>query len=315
MRILSAFLLLAVLGGLAAFLTFSSSWGTLLMPQTRAESTELAAAAGEPASPTPDWAGKLTADVPQPVVLRAAPALSAPLVGMLQRGDKVALTVCDAEVLWCQTEDEAWLLAYMVDGLPLDLPILDKPGLTVKDAKLAPTPTEEPSTPPTATAAPTLPPLALLLPTPTPAPVTIEATVKEKANLRKGPGTEYAVAGSAVLGEQILLAGQTADGAWYKLANGAWIAAFLIEAPASQPPVVDSEAAEQAENSALTEVLSGPATAEARAQPSGDTPVAAPENAVPENAVPENAVPENAGTENAAANETDSQPEAIQPSS
>lgn len=57
MRILSAFLLLAVLGGLAAFLTFSSSWGTLLMPQTRAESAELAAA-GEPASPTPDWAGQ-----------------------------------------------------------------------------------------------------------------------------------------------------------------------------------------------------------------------------------------------------------------
>ncbi|GEM_PF-1737332 len=266
MRILSAFLLLAVLGGLAAFLTFSSSWGTLLMPQTRAESAELAAA-GEPASPTPDWAGKLTADVPQPVVLRAAPALSAPLVGMLKRGDKVALTVCDAEVLWCQTEDEAWLLAYMVDGLPLDLPILDKPGLTVKNAKVAPTPTEEPSTPPTATPAPTLPPLALLLPTPTPAPVTIEATVKEKANLREGPGTTYAVAGSAGLGEQILLAGQTADGAWYKLANGAWIAAFLIDAPASQPPVVAPEAAGQAEDISLLEALSGAATAEAPAPP------------------------------------------------
>ncbi|HRA65492.1 MAG TPA: hypothetical protein PL187_05675, partial [Caldilinea sp.] len=67
--------------------------------------------------------------------------------------------------------------------------------------------------------------------------------------------------------EQILLAGQTADGAWYKLANGAWIAAFLIDAPASQPPVVAPEAAGQAEDISLLEALSGAATAEAPAPP------------------------------------------------
>ena len=43
MRILSAFVLLAVLGGLAAFLTFSSSWGALIAPQSKAMPTVVAA--------------------------------------------------------------------------------------------------------------------------------------------------------------------------------------------------------------------------------------------------------------------------------
>lgn len=87
----------------------------------------------------------------QSIVLRAAPVPSAPVMGMLRRGDTVALLGCDAEVLWCQTEDESWLLGYMVDALPGDLPIFDHPGVSVKTAKLALTPTAEPFTPPPST--------------------------------------------------------------------------------------------------------------------------------------------------------------------
>jgi hypothetical protein len=78
----------------------------------------------EAATPTPDWTGKLTATVSQAVVLRAAPVPAAPVAGMLRRGDIVALVGCDTDVLWCQTEDESWLLSYMVDALPAELPIL-----------------------------------------------------------------------------------------------------------------------------------------------------------------------------------------------
>ncbi len=269
MRILSAFVLLAVLGGLAAFLTFSSSWGAIFAPQSKAAPTVEAA---EAASPTPDWTGKFIADVSQSVVLRAAPVPSAPVVGMLRRGDKIVLLGCDAEVLWCQTEEEAWLLGYMVDALPSDLPILDSPGVTVKSAKLALTPTEEPFTPPPPTAAPTAQPLTMLLPTPTPAPTFVETTVREQSNLRQGPGTDYTIVGSIAAGSQIQLAGQSDGGEWYQLVDGAWIAAFLVEPPTSAPPVVTPETVSSA--SLVEASLTGAAA---------NTP-AAPESAPTENA-------------------------------
>lgn len=280
MRILSAFVLLAVLGGLAAFLTFSSSWGALIAPQSKVTPAVVAADA---ASPTPDWSGKLTAAVSQSIVLRAAPVPSAPVVGMLRRGDTVALLGCDAEVLWCQTEDESWLLGYMVDALPGDLPIFDNPGVTVKSAKLALTPTAEPFTPPPSTPEPTAQPLAILLPTPTPTPSYIETTVNEQSNLRNGPGTTHVIVGSVAAGSRVQLVGQSDGGEWYKLVDGTWIAAFLVEPPVSAPPVVTPEVASSASlvEAALSEVgTNGPAA-----------PETAPDTAPTENAVDAESAP------------------------
>lgn len=268
MRIVAAFVLLAVLGGLAVFLTFSSSWGALLAPQARAEATIVME---EVATPTPDWTGKLTATVSQAVVLRSAPIPAAPVVGMLRRGDTVALAGCDVEVLWCQTEDESWLLAYMLDILPSDLPILDHPGLTIKTVKDAMTPTPEPFTPPPATPTPAVQSLALLLPTPTPtaAPAFIETSVKEDvANLRAGPGTGYAIIGKKAPGETVQVAGQDANGEWYLLMDGAWIAAFLVEPPIAPPPIVAPDAASPTNDFALNDTA-------ASAPSSGEAPVIA----------------------------------------
>jgi len=251
MRIVAAFVLLAVLGGLAVFLTFSSSWGALLAPQVKTEPTALME---EVSTPTPDWTGKLTATVSQAVVLRAAPVPASPVVGMLRRGDTVALVGCDTDVLWCQTEDESWLLSYMVDALPADLPILEHPGLTVKNAKLELTPTPESFTPPPATAIPTVQSLALLLPTPTPAPAYIEVVVNDAANLREGPGTDFAIVGKAASGEVLQVAGQSKNGEWYKLGDGAWIAAFLVEPPLAPPPVVTPDAPAPADDLSQIEV-------------------------------------------------------------
>lgn len=239
MRILSAVLLLAVFVGLAVFLTFTSSWGALWSSQVQETSTALAE---EPSpTPTPDWSGKLAVDIVQPTVLRAAPAPAAEIVAVLRRGDRVALSGCNADLLWCQTEEGAWLLSYMVGDVPGELPVLDAAGLTVRDVRDAPTPTPEPTPEPTLT--PILEPmlqmnLLQLLPTPTPTPAVVEAIALDTANLRAGPGTEFERVGGVQAGDALRLVGRLADGSWYQLENGAWIAAFLVEAPAAELPVV-----------------------------------------------------------------------------
>lgn len=49
------------------------------------------------------------------------------------------------------------------------------------------------------------------------------------ANLRSGPGTTYAVAGGTRTGEPLEIIGRNDDGSWLQLADGLWIAAFLVD--------------------------------------------------------------------------------------
>lgn len=67
--------------------------------------------------------------------------------------------------------------------------------------------------------------------------------VNEGANLRGGPGTEYPVVGGAAAGEAVEIVGISAAGDWYVLANGAWIAAFLIDGAPAGLPIVDAPVA------------------------------------------------------------------------
>lgn len=67
-------------------------------------------------------------------------------------------------------------------------------------------------------------------PTPTTA-ATTNATAKQAANLRAGPGVNYAISGSVVAGQRLTLVGSNASRSWLQLANGAWIAAFLVNQP------------------------------------------------------------------------------------
>lgn len=114
--------------------------------------------------------------------------------------------------------------------------------------------------PPTATAAPSTatpaPPTTTLAPaaatatntlevaTATPAPPTattvppaiIGAVASDNANLRSGPGTDYAVIGGAVAGDQLAPVGRNEAGDWLQLASGAWIAtALVLNAPGDLP--------------------------------------------------------------------------------
>ena len=166
MRIIAAFLLLSVFAGLALFLTFTSSWGTLLLPHAAAN--EAVTVVEEP-TPTPDWEGKYVVEVNQPVVLRSDPFAAAQTVGLLRKGEKVALKGCDVSGLWCQTEAGDWFVSYMVGTLPEGLPVLEGVKVQAAPTKAALIPTPDPAAlMPTAT--PTAAPAILLLPTPTPAP-------------------------------------------------------------------------------------------------------------------------------------------------
>lgn len=98
-----------------------------------------------------------------------------------------------------------------------------------------PTPTPDPYlSPPTAVPTPTSQPTA----TPTP----VRPTVVDGANLRSGPGTGYTVVGGAAAGQSLDVVGRSADGGWLHLANGAWIAAFLVTNAPSALPVVAAPA-------------------------------------------------------------------------
>ena len=88
------------------------------------------------------------------------------------------------------------------------------------------------SLPPTATPVP--PTDSPIPPTATPAPPTTNKT----ANLRTGPGTIYPKSSSVQAGAPLDIVGQTADGAWYKLGSGAWIAAFLVKNVSANLPTV-----------------------------------------------------------------------------
>jgi uncharacterized protein YraI len=53
--------------------------------------------------------------------------------------------------------------------------------------------------------------------------------VQKSANLRQGPGTDYAIVGGAKVGAQFNVLGCNTDCSWYQLAPDCWIAAFLVK--------------------------------------------------------------------------------------
>lgn len=73
-------------------------------------------------------------------------------------------------------------------------------------------------------------------PTPTEVVVPTSYQVPTNANLRSGPGTNYALVTTLQAGESVRLLARTEDSGWFQVAtekgDEAWIAAFLIELPA-----------------------------------------------------------------------------------
>ena len=68
------------------------------------------------------------------------------------------------------------------------------------------------------------------IPTVSPTPFSaMQVVVNQNANLRKGPGTNFEVVGSAKAGQEVVVIGKNTDSDWYLLDNQVWIAAFLVD--------------------------------------------------------------------------------------
>lgn len=67
------------------------------------------------------------------------------------------------------------------------------------------------------------------------------AQANTAANLRAGPGTSYARVGAAPAGAALAVTGRNAAGDWLQLADGSWIAAFLVDGAPGGLPVVAAE--------------------------------------------------------------------------
>jgi hypothetical protein len=64
----------------------------------------------------------------------------------------------------------------------------------------------------------------------------IDGTVNKNANLRAGPGTTYAIVGTAKAGQIVPIIEENAAGTWYHLDSGEWIAKFLVDVDVSTTP-------------------------------------------------------------------------------
>lgn len=65
----------------------------------------------------------------------------------------------------------------------------------------------------------------------------ITGTIAITANLRSGPDTTFDVVRTINAGQTVTVVARNADGTWYLLNNGLWLAALLIENVQGQPPL------------------------------------------------------------------------------
>ncbi|MCB0186373.1 MAG: lamin tail domain-containing protein [Caldilineaceae bacterium] len=104
---------------------------------------------------------------------------------------------------------------------------------------------------------------------PTATPVPAGPTANRSANLRRGPGTTYAVAGSTQSGQALYIIGRNPAGDWYQLDSGAWIAAFLVDGAPVAVAVVEAPALPTPLPPTATPVPAPPASPPQPTAPSG----------------------------------------------
>jgi uncharacterized protein YgiM (DUF1202 family) len=80
-------------------------------------------------------------------------------------------------------------------------------------------------------------------------------TVRRSANVRSGPGTNFAIVGGAKPGQVVTILGSNAAGDWYQIGQGRWIAAFLVSGVGQSPEeVVPTKALSAAESKAASPI-------------------------------------------------------------
>jgi hypothetical protein len=66
-----------------------------------------------------------------------------------------------------------------------------------------------------------------------------QGRANRNANIRSGPGADYASIGYVRTNQLLELIGQNGNGSWYQLQGGAWIAAWLVDGAPSDLPRTD----------------------------------------------------------------------------
>ena len=68
-------------------------------------------------------------------------------------------------------------------------------------------------------------------------------TVNRASNVRSGPSVDFDILDVFAEGQDVEVVGQNADGSWYALSGGEWIAAFLVDGvtDASDLPVMTAD--------------------------------------------------------------------------
>lgn len=107
------------------------------------------------------------------------------------------------------------------------------------DTPVPPQPTNTPAAPdPTATVAPQPTDTPVPLPTATPEPPPAAPVTNTTSNLRRGPGTDFPLAGQLPTGAPVRPVAQNSDGTWLQLDSGVWIWAQLVDHVPPGLPVV-----------------------------------------------------------------------------
>ena len=160
--------------------------------------------------------------------LRSGPGANFTKVGSLPAGQTVIITGCNTACDWYQLDSGAWIAAFLVEPVAGAVP--GTPVATLQATATA-----------TATASlvgttPTSVPSAA--PANTPTAQVGGPSANSGGNLRAGPGTAYARVGGVQAGQSLSIMGKNEAGDWYQLADGNWIAAFLVANPQADVAVV-----------------------------------------------------------------------------
>ncbi len=140
--------------------------------------------------------------------LRAGPGTDYAIVGSALAGTPRAEYARTAAGDWLLLTSGAWIRSDLVDNAPSYIPIVsDVPSRAVGDGALT---HSLPSAP----------------------------VVRVNANLRAGPGTDYAIVGSALAGTPLDIHARTTAGDWLLLTSGAWIRSDLVDNVPSSIPIV-----------------------------------------------------------------------------
>ena len=79
---------------------------------------------------------------------------------------------------------------------------------------------------------------------------TYQGIINTTANIRGGPGTQYDVVGQAQSGQIVTVVACNEDCSWFKLDNGNWIAAFLVDLVSTSGDATENSGSNSSGNSA-----------------------------------------------------------------